>query len=117
MSLSCSCGSEDYEWFYSLSDDVYSANSTGECYGCWRDIHVGEEVRHILSSEMDENGDETNWSNLGRICEQCSDMYDNLTELGFCLEADNGFIETAYREYLDEFVSPRNRFGVRALLK
>ena len=111
MAISCSCEFGDYEWFYSLDDDVYSANSTGECYGCWRDIHVGEEVRHILSFEIDENGDETDWSNLGRICSHCGDMYDNLTALGFCLDADNGFIDTAYQEYLDELLPPQNKMN------
>lgn len=105
MSLYCSC-SDDYDWYYSFSEYRYSANSSGSCYGCGKPVAIGDEVNNILSYEIDEDGDETDSEVLGRVCDQCIDMYRNLTEpiarggLGFCLDARARFIKDAHQKYL-----------------
>ncbi len=104
MSLSCSC---DYEsdWFYSIEDGERYACSEGICYGCGNKINIGDDVRLMWEYEHDENGDEINCKVLGRLCPVCSGHYDSLTiDLGFCLEADQGFIKTAMYEYRTEYL-------------
>lgn len=99
MSLSCECDT-DYDWFFQVSELEFLANSTGKCNGCGSSINVGEIVSHVESYELDEDGNECNWEQLGRLCETCKDMYDNLTELGFCIEHDGlGWINSAMIEY------------------
>lgn len=105
MGLSCECDWGDYEWFYTIEDLTligmtrYSC-AEGKCYGCGKQIPVGEEVQHLLLVEEDEDGDE-DYSHMGRICEWCSDMRENLQELGFCLTADQGFIKNAHQQYIE----------------
>jgi len=105
MSISCSC-SDDYDWYYSFSVHRCSANTSGKCYGCGKPVAIGEEVHHILSYEIDEDGDETDSEVLGRVCDQCMDMYCNLTDspihggFGYCLYASESFIKEAHQKYL-----------------
>jgi len=101
MSLSCDCsyGDGDYDWYYDIPEQEYSANARGICYGCGDLILIGDEVRHISHTQYDEDGEPENEAHLGRICEKCSGHYDSLKELGYCLTADNGFIAEAMHEY------------------
>ena len=103
VSLSCDCAS-DYEWYYVVSDVERSAATPFRCYGCGGSKPMLEPVRHVYSFEIDEDGDEGEEEMLGRLCEECSGLYDRLLELGFCLEADQGFVKEAMREYREEYV-------------
>ena len=110
MGLSCDCGYDDYEWFYEISEDTsYSACSSGKCYGCGGRVSVGDEVAHIWSWQLDEWGDETEWENIGRVCETCWGHYTTLVSLGFCLSADCGFIKEALLEYQTDYVPERHK--------
>jgi len=102
MSISCDCDYGDYDWYYTVEDNERNANSEGKCYGCCGQIHVGDEVRHIEQFEYNED-DEKEYQQLGRLCPVCSGLYDSLIELGFCLEADWGFITEAMDEYKREY--------------
>ena len=115
MGLSCDCGIDDYEWYYEVSDDTnYAACSSGKCYGCGGQIKVGDEVAHIWSWEMDENGEERPWENIGRICEKCWGHYESLKALGFCMTADWGFIKEAIWEYQTDFVPIKHKITTRS---
>ena len=99
MSLSCSCD-DYYDYFYQVGKLEFYANSSGKCNGCGSPISIGDKVAHVESYELDEDGYECNWDNLGRLCETCNDMYYNLLELGFCVEHDGlGWINSAMRDY------------------
>jgi hypothetical protein len=98
MGLSCSCHS-DYDWFFDIEEEERIAVSQSKCYGCGKKVEIGDEIRLIWHYELDEDGDETNAEILGRICEVCCGLFDRLTELKFCLEAEPGFIAEAMREY------------------
>lgn len=101
MSLSCNCGFDNYEWYYIITNQIYSHNTISQCRGCGRDIQIGEEIRLELKNEYDEYGDEIE-SVLGPICEQCGDLYDSLTEHGFCVTDDGpGWIKRAHKDYLE----------------
>ena len=104
MALSCDCGWDDYEWYYEVEDEWRWALTDFKCYGCCSQHKANEQIRRIVSYEMDEDGNEHNYKVLGRICEECVDFYDSLIELGFCLTADFGFIREAMREYKEEYV-------------
>jgi len=103
VSLSCGCGYDDYDWYYNITEIEYVANSVGKCYGCGNQIRIGEEVAHIDYWECDEDGNEENEEVLGRICETCWDMKENLEELGFCLTAEPRFIADAMKEYREYY--------------
>lgn len=110
MSLSCDCGYGDYDWYYEITDEPYTANSTGRCYGCGGHVRAGDIVRHILDIHWPESDDDLFYDEtdpdekvLGRICERCGDLYDSLTELGFCMTAEFGFIEAAMEEYRRDY--------------
>jgi len=111
MSLSCSCGN-DYEWYYALTDLDYSACSTSTCYGCGKPIKIGDPVARIIGFEHDEDGEEINDEILGRMCEPCIDMVDNLKELGYCLDANPMYVTKAHAEYL-ELLPRRHRTTVK----
>lgn len=110
MGLACDCSFDfDYDWYYEIPDQEYSACSSGKCYGCGKSIEIGDEVLHISSWEeyIDEYGDDTETDHkcIGRICETCSGHYEALTGLGYCLSASRGFIAEAmddYREMLPD---------------
>lgn len=104
MSLSCDCGFDDYEWYYEVEDVWRAAMTDYRCYGCVTYRKAGEHVRHIESHEIDEDGNDINYTLLGRICEPCADQYDSLIELGFCLTADLGFIRDAMVDYRENYV-------------
>ena len=104
MGLSCDCGYGDYDWYYEIEDVERIACTDFKCYGCRTPKKDGEHVRLIWSFEIDEEGDESNYKVIGRICEECSGLYDSLKELGFCMTADWGFIRDAMRDYREEYL-------------
>jgi len=98
MSIACSCDG-DYEWVYEVEDFERVSQGIGHCYGCCGTINIASDVRRIWKYEYDEQGDDNNYKILGRLCPECSGLYDSLIELGFCLEADLGFIKNAMIQY------------------
>lgn len=109
MGLSCDCGFDDYEWYYNIGGEWRRAQTDFKCYGCCKPGHDGDLVRQLTEERCieDEDGDETDEpviTGYHRICEECGDLYDSLTELGFCLAADWGFIRDAMIEYREEYV-------------
>ena len=98
MSLACSCF-DDYEWFYEVEKTERVSAGEGKCYGCCKTIKIAQETRRLHRFELDEEGWETNYRYLGRLCPVCSGLYDSLLELGFCLTADYGFITEAMDQY------------------
>ena len=103
MGLSCDCGWDDYDWYYDVEDEERYALTDFRCYGCGKHYFANSIIRRVREYEMDEDGDEII---LGykRLCETCCDLYDSLTELGFCMSADQGFIKEAHQEYISEYV-------------
>ena len=99
MALSCYCCGE-YDWYYDLSALTYTANSTGTCYGCGNQISIGQPVGRVFGFTIDEYDEESETKIVGRVCEQCLDMRANIKALGFCLEANPGFIKEAHLEYV-----------------
>ena len=97
--LSCDCGWGDHDWYYSIEEEPRIAVTPFRCYGCCKPKPMLEEVRLIEEITLDEDGEEEGTAILGRLCSECSDLYDSLTELGFCLTADWGFVAEAMIQY------------------
>jgi len=90
---------DDYDWYYEIYPHDYSAAAPGKCYGCGDRIEPRDEVKHIHEYQFDIDNEEENHRLLGRICEKCDGHYAALTELGYCISADFGFIAAAMDEY------------------
>jgi hypothetical protein len=104
MTLSCDCGFGDYDWLYEVEDEERVAATDFVCYGCCKPFSVATEVRRLNALESDDEGDYVPTHILGRLCPQCAGLYDSLTELGFCLRAERGFIKTAMDRYRQDYV-------------
>lgn len=110
MALSCDCGWGDYEWYYVVEDEERIAMTDFRCYGCCTQHPSGSRIRRL--KEIEQEYDEADWDEdpvevikgYKRLCETCCDLYDSLTELGFCLTADWGFVKEAHKEYLQDYV-------------
>ena len=95
MSLSCSCGSGDYEWYYQAENDyreMPKQKRRKRCAGgCNRLINGGDLCLPLWRTreprtDIEENiyGDEVpiaTWY----LCEECADLYFSITELGYCI--------------------------------
>jgi hypothetical protein len=107
MTLSCDCGAGDYDWFYEVEDEERVAATSFVCYGCCKPFPVATEVRRINELEFDLEGDgDADYMPvriLGRLCMECAGLYDSLTELGFCIDANRGFIKVAMDQYRKEY--------------
>lgn len=104
MPLSCDYGYGDYDWYYEITDLDYAANSGGICYGCRKQIKIGEIVARIEEFEYDEDGERIEERIMGRICETCWEMDQNLQELGFCISCEGmGFIKEAMEDYINDY--------------
>ena len=101
MGLSCYCDG-DYDWFYEVESEERIAMTDFKCYGCGKHYPLGTTVRRVRTYEMTEDGEEIE-DDFRRLCESCGDLYDSFTELGFCLSADQNFIEDARQEYAAEY--------------
>ena len=98
MSLSCGCN-DDYDWYYEEGKEK-PAPKDCKCYGCLGEIKKDDEVFQFDCYEIDENGDQ-DYSDQKPffLCEKCTGLYWSLKELGFCLTADDGFINDAMNDY------------------
>jgi len=92
--LSCSCYDDDFDWWYISPDDftIFNSSRRKRCCSCRELIDIGlpclefDRWRYSVS-EVEENI----YGNGGEIrlaswymCEQCGEMYLNLTALGYC---------------------------------
>ena len=113
MSLSCDCGYGDYDTFYEIEYVLRVALTDYRCYGCGKQGVEGDHVYRYTEyhypdedeqEELDVPEDEGVADLYRRVCEECGDLHEALTSLGFCVSADFGFIEEAMREYRENYV-------------
>jgi len=117
MGLSCDCGwYDDYEWFYNIGEEWRIALTDYTCYGCCKQGKAGDMVRQFTEERLPEEDEDDDFcddvepvvTKYRRICEECGDLYDSLSELGFRMTADWGFIRGAHKEYKEEYL-PRGK--------
>jgi hypothetical protein len=110
MSLSCYC--DDYDgsgWYYYGPEDYMTLNTkrSRKCCSCKSKIKPGdlctkfvrEKYNDDMSVEYRIYGDTMELAPYW-MCEECSDLYFNLDELGFCITIGNGeSMRSLTREY------------------
>ena len=112
MSLSCYCGyPDDCDWFWFEPDDYSSMplrKRRVRCHSCSDLIDTGSIVTEfnrfrypITDVEVSIYGDGADVSLASWfMCERCSDLYFSLTELGYCVSAEDDMRELV-REYAE----------------
>ncbi len=107
MSLTCECN-DDYDWYYDTPND-YSLLETSRrkrCVSCAQLINIGAVVTKFTSwrrptSDIEERiyGDEVRMA-AKFMCEECSDLFFSLHELGFCITISDSMhnLVAEYRE-------------------
>lgn len=120
MALSCECDVDfEPDYIYNIEKIERIALTDYRCYGCCKHGHEGDHVRRyteesrVYEDEFDPDFDEDaeavyEVTKYERICELCGDMYDNLTELGFCITAERGFITSAMIDYRLNYVKAQD---------
>lgn len=112
MGLSCDCGDfneGDYDrWWYAPADytEMPARKRRAKCLSCKKPIDTGaivgefERLRQPTGFEYETLGWEegvhlaSSW-----MCEECTDIFFSLTELGFCMDIDSGSMQSYLREY------------------
>ena len=100
MSVSCDCGSFDYEWFYDAPKDfsVLATTRRKRCFSCRELINIGDEVGKFGNwrpprSEVEERiygeDGEINMADT-YMCETCIGLFWAMTDLGFCVNLEKG---------------------------
>ena len=107
MSLSCEC-SDDYDYYVDAPND-YSELATSRrkrCMSCDSLIDIGSIVLQFGSwrrplNDIEEAicGDEVQLANK-YLCEECGDIYTNLSALGFCVDFGES-MKVTMQEYID----------------
>ncbi len=84
--LSCSCDS-DYAFYVSDDSDYSLCDKKQKCDSCGSVIEIGDTRLFFNTYEHDEDGEEidTDYCNPFSYCEDCADIYFNLTELNYCI--------------------------------
>ena len=110
MSISCSCGDDEYAWFFSMDED-YSRLATGRrkrCMACESLIDIGATVmRAKRSREPVSEVEERIYGECDSVpladkyfCEECADLYLSITDAGYCVGIARGVsIRDLWREY------------------
>lgn len=116
MSLSCSCNWDgDYDWYFSVPTDysILNTSKRKRCMSCKTLIAIGacctefprtREARTEVELAIYGEGD-TEAIRLASywLCEECSDLYFSLLELGFeCISPDENMRELVH-EYAEEW--------------
>jgi hypothetical protein len=92
MSLTCSCGDGDYDWwYYEPKLVVLNTKRSRACCSCKERIHVGDECAEFERfttcgyGSIDERiyGDERPLAPK-YLCDRCYGLYESLDDLGFC---------------------------------
>jgi len=94
MTLSCSCEFDDLEWFYNSPTDYQTLDTVRRrrCYSCKNQIELGAITTKFESYRMPRTDiEERIYGDDGEVpmaskymCEECSDLFFSLTELGYC---------------------------------
>lgn len=107
--LSCSCDYfGDGDWWYERSDKHYEPMPHRKrrirCYSCRKLLHTGETVKRFNKFRQPNNdveyeihGDEVPMAPFF-FCEECGEIYDNLTAAGLCVG-----LEDSMRDNLREY--------------
>jgi len=95
MTLSCSCDFEDCAFFYDSPTDYETLDTIrrGRCLSCKDQIDVGAITTAFPSwrppnSDIEEriHGEDGEVPMATKyMCEECSDLFFSLTELGYCI--------------------------------
>lgn len=113
MSLTCSCDI-DYEdgWWYWVPEDYTTLNTSRRkrCCSCHELVEMGSTCAKFVRqrgprTDIEENihGDEVPLAPY-YMCEECSDLFFSLSELGFCLNiGGNQNMHTLVAEYADQY--------------
>lgn len=127
MSLSCSCGYDDYDadWYFSLVDDfsILKSRRSKRCCSCkelikpgavvvefWRYRYPRTEVEVKILGE-DAEIPLASWF----MCEACGEIFLNINALGYCVDIGEDNMHNILEEYKHESGFDHNRwrnFGV-----
>lgn len=91
MSLTCGCDAESPEFVETTHP---TARKTHKCYECGRRIEAGEAYERTAGK----------WDGefyVFKTCEQCEDLRDSLSALGFCPAF--GEVRADHREYIETY--------------
>ena len=100
MSISCDCGSEDYEWFYDQPNyfTPLDTNKRQRCFSCRELIDIGLDCGKFGSWRLPLNDiEERIYGYEGEVpradfymCEECTGLFWSITDLGFCISLHKG---------------------------
>ena len=87
MSLSCSCGYENFEWLYYPPNyfTTLKTDTRRKCKSCGTLIEIGADC---LKFEREDNDEEQTTLPTWYYCEECGGLYFALEDLGFCIQID-----------------------------
>lgn len=94
--MACSCDEAAPE-IYNTVDRV--ANKDHKCCECNKQINTGQKYRYISGKW---EGD----FRVFKMCETCSDIWDNLSAVGYCCMHEG--LSEDYQEYLDSIHSNKH---------
>ena len=117
MTLSCTCDYDDYDgdgWFYYGPEDYTTLQTkrSRKCCSCSTKINVGDIVTKFTRARNLNYGsiEEKIYGEGGEIyladwfmCEECSDLYFSLKELGFCISLGYDSMQDLLKEYQDVY--------------
>lgn len=113
--LYCHCPDIDHSWWYFMPED-YSTLKTSKrkrCVSCKELINIGAlctkfECWRYPHSDIEEKIYDTEVPLAYKyMCEECSDIYFNLEELGFCVQLGDSMQELL-QEYRDYYANTNN---------
>lgn len=87
MSLSCECEYNDepeWIWYKPNNYSIFNSDVIEPCNSCGTDIITGDTCTKFRVFDCTEDGDDEETASR-YMCEECSDIYFSLDELGFCI--------------------------------
>jgi len=90
--LTCSCGDDDYDWWYWGNQPIapLATKRSRRCKSCEERIAVGDDCRpfarwHRPNNDLEERiyDDEVPMATW-YLCDRCAGLYESLSNLGFC---------------------------------
>lgn len=111
MTLTCSCGDDDYEWQHDGGRPVapLATKRMRRCCSCKDRIAVGDDAKEFVRWRNPgyDTVEERIYGEGGEVpmaswwmCDRCAGLYESLDGLGFCLVLGEDMREVA-REYAD----------------
>lgn len=98
MSVSCSCGDFDHDWFYEAPQTWTQLNTSKRkrCFSCNTLMDIGSDVGCFGQwrpprTDIEERiyGDEVPMANF-YMCETCVGLFWSMIDLGFCVSLNKG---------------------------